>query len=81
MTNATVDIFVHELKECNPERAHLISVGHGFDLVIYSGGDPRELIAPEPFAWDEENNGFSDLAAVRAAEMIPLFQVFRVEKK
>lgn len=79
MTNATASIFVDELKKCNPEKADLIRLGRGFDLVIYSGRDPRELIAPEPFAWDEENNGFSDLAAIRAEGMVPLFQLFRVE--
>lgn len=79
MTDATVSVFVEELQKLNPEKSGNIKVGHGIDNVIYTGGDPRELIPPEPFSWDEENHGFSDLETLKNLGMQLLFQLFRVK--
>lgn len=81
MTNATVHTFVEELKKLNPEQASNIQVGSNFEQVVYTGGDPRKLIIPAPFAWDEEQGGFSDLETLRDAGMALLYQVFFVKCK
>lgn len=79
MTDATVSVFVEELQKLNPEKSGNIKVGHGIDNVIYTGGDPRKLIPPEPFSWDEENHGFSDLETLKKLGMQLLFQLFSVK--
>ena len=79
MTDATVSVFVEEIKKLNPDKSAEIKVGHGIDNVIYTGGDPRKLIPPEPFTWDEERNGFSDLEALKNLGLAPLYQLFTVK--
>lgn len=81
MTNATVRDFVEETRKLNPGKEHHIRVGNGIDRVIYTGGDPRLLMVPEPFAWDEEMQGFTDLAMLRQLEMAPVYQLFTVHKE
>ncbi len=78
MTTATVHDFVEELKKLNPGKAEFISVGRGIDCVRYTGGDPRELIPPELFNWDEEYNGFSDRKILEQLNRELLIQVFVV---
>lgn len=78
MTDATIHIFVDELKKLNPGEANHIKVGRGIDRMIYTGGDPRELISPAPFSWDESLNGFSDLEAIREMGTLELYQLFTV---
>lgn len=81
MTDATVSVIVEELQKLNPEKREHIKVGHGIDKVIYTGGDPRELITPYPFNWDEEHHGFSDLQVLRELGMMQVYQLFTVSMK
>ena len=80
MTNATVRDFVKELRELNPEKSADIKVGRGIDNVIYTGGDPRNLVPPEPFSWDEEHQGFSDLQVLKNLGLSPMYQLFTVSE-
>lgn len=77
MTDADVNVFVDELKKNNPDKKDDIMVGD-FNLVIYTGGDPRELSVPYPFAWDEEEHAFSDLPTLKALGLLPMYQAFYV---
>lgn len=78
MTNITVSIFAEELRNLNEAKKTDIKVGRGIDVIVYTGGDPRELIPPYPFSWDEEQNGFSDLQMLKELDMAPIYQLFNV---
>jgi len=77
MTNADVYMFANELKKINPDKKDDIRVS-GFDVVIYTGGNPAELIAPYPFVWVEEEQAFSDLPTLKHLGEPLVFQSFFV---
>ena len=81
MTTATVKEFVKEVQQLNPSLKDHIRVGMGIDRVIYTGGDPRELVVPEPFAWNEEMQGFTDLDTLQRLGWAPVYQLFTVHKE
>ena len=81
MTNATVRDFIEETQKLNPGKEQHLKVGNGIDRVIYTGGDPRDLKVPYPFAWNEEMQGFSDLETLNSLGLTPMYQLFTVHRE
>lgn len=77
--------FVAELCQKNPGKEPYIIEGARLNHLVYTGGNPRDLVAPDGYTWVDNLNGVScsgfTNAWLHAAMGLPYYIFFEVTEK